>query len=131
MAHYALDPCIVTRRIKETRDFYTRHFKAEILFDSPWYLVLRLGEEEGAPEIVFMLPQQGQTEFTGQGVAFNIRVDDVDEEYRRLVAAEVTVLLPLEDHDWGDRGFTIADPNGVALYFYTPISPEDQFHMLF
>lgn len=42
-------------------------------------------------------------------------VDDVDAEYRRLVAEGVTITTPIETEPWGERFFQVADPNGVTF----------------
>jgi uncharacterized glyoxalase superfamily protein PhnB len=35
--------------------------------------------------------------------------------------------MPLEDHPWGDRGFAVADPNGITLYIFSEIAPSEEF----
>lgn len=47
---------------------------------------------------------------------YNFAVEDVDQEYKALIEAGLSVIMPLEDHPWGDRGFAIQDPNGISLY---------------
>ena len=39
--------------------------------------------------------------------------------------------MPLGDHPWGDRGFCVLDPNGVALYVYTEIEPAPEIQTVF
>ena len=41
--------------------------------------------------------------------------------------ANQTIVIPLEDHPWGDRGFGIKDPNGITVYIYTVIEPTEDF----
>ncbi|MCU0625544.1 MAG: hypothetical protein MUF21_03530 [Gemmatimonadaceae bacterium] len=36
-------------------------------------------------------------------------------------------MLPLEDHDWGDRGFSLLDPSGALLSPLVPIAPRGDF----
>lgn len=54
--------------------------------------------------------------FCGKGVVLNWSVDDVDAEHERLIRYGLDVIMPLEDHPWGDRGFSVADPVGNTLY---------------
>lgn len=42
-------------------------------------------------------------------------VDDVDAEYRRLVAEGVSITTPIETEPWGERFFQVTDPNGVTI----------------
>ena len=41
-------------------------------------------------------------------------VDDVDAEYRRLLAEDVPITTPIETEPWGERYFQVTDPNGVT-----------------
>jgi uncharacterized glyoxalase superfamily protein PhnB len=58
---------------------------------------------------------------------YNFEIENVDEEYARLSKFGVTVVMPLEDHPWGDRGFGILDPHGIVLYFYKSTKPAEEF----
>ncbi|WP_281281227.1 VOC family protein [Pontiella desulfatans] len=58
---------------------------------------------------------------------YNFSVDDVDAEYQRLTEAGLTPVMPLEDHPWGDRGFSVVDPNGVSLYIFSERDPSEEF----
>ena len=35
--------------------------------------------------------------------------------------------MPITDHPWGDRAFTVRDPNGVLLYIYSEREPSPEF----
>ena len=43
--------------------------------------------------------------------------------HERIVKAGLDVMMPLENHPWGDRGFAVTDPNGIALYIYSERDP--------
>ncbi len=67
-------------------------------------------------------------DFLGESeVLHNFKVDDVDAEYARLVEAGLAAVMPLEDHPWGDRGFSIIDPVGNAIYINSDREPSDEF----
>jgi hypothetical protein len=55
------------------------------------------------------------------------KVDDVDAEHERLMAAGLETAMPLEDHPWGDRGFSVIDPIGNSVYLYSDREPSDEF----
>ena len=46
-------------------------------------------------------------------------VDDVDAHFRRARAAGATIESEPEDKDWGDRMYTVRDPEGHQWYFAT------------
>jgi len=61
------------------------------------------------------------------GIFLNINVDDADITYKKLTDSGLSILIPLEDHPWGDRGFGLVDPSGVVVYCYHPIKPTKEF----
>ncbi|MBF6327240.1 VOC family protein [Nocardia transvalensis] len=54
----------------------------------------------------------------GIGSAY-IVVDNPDELYQRAKAAGATITVELRDEDYGSRGFTCRDPEGVFWSFGT------------
>lgn len=121
-----LSACFCTNDVDACRKFYSKHFAAEPIFDCGWYVNLRIGEN--GPTIQFMQPQQDNMPiFGGAGVMLNFKVDDVDTEHARLTEAGLQAVMPLEDHPWGDRGFSIIDPIGNAVYIYSDREPTDEF----
>ncbi|WP_428623360.1 VOC family protein [Sedimenticola sp.] len=123
-----LMPCVALPDLTLARTFYQTNFDAKVMFDCGCYLVLKVGDTEFA----MMTPQEGDcAPYTGSGLTFNFRVPDVDAEYRRLTDQGLEPVMPLEDHPWGDRGFSVNDPNGVSLYLYTEKEPDDAFKPYF
>jgi uncharacterized glyoxalase superfamily protein PhnB len=74
-----------------------------------------------------MQPQGDAPTFEGKGVMLNFKVDNVDAEHIRLLGAGLQITIPLEDHPWGDRGFSVIDPIGNAVYIYSDREPSDEF----
>ena len=77
--------------------------------------------------VQFMEPQGDMPKFGGAGVTLNFLVTDVDAEYKRLTGEGLDVAIPLEDHPWGDRGFSITDPIGNSVYVYSEREPSEEF----
>ncbi len=52
-------------------------------------------------------------------------VEDPDRHFRRAVEAGAEVVRPLEDTDYGSRGYTARDPEGNLWSFgtYQPAAP--------
>lgn len=121
---------IVTGTLSQTRAFYEAHFDAKAVFDCGWYVVLRLDPSGAGSELCLMLPRDDMITFAG-GTFFNLLVDNADEVHARLVDAGLPMVIALEDHPWGDRGFGVVDPSGVVVYCYHPIDPAPEFEPYF
>jgi uncharacterized glyoxalase superfamily protein PhnB len=120
-----LSTCFVTNDVDVCREFYQRHFLAQAIFDCGWYVNLRMGSH--GPSIQFMRPQGETPTFNGAGIMLNFKVADVDSEHARLMQAGLQTTMPLEDHPWGDRGFSVIDPIGNSVYIYSDREPSDEF----
>lgn len=124
------DACLtlVLDDLRDVRAFYEHHFNARAVFDHAGYVLLQLGGPQ-APQLALMVPEPGRLKprFGGAGVILNLRVDHVDALHARLSRAALPMGLPLEDHPWGDRGFSTFDPSGLELYCYTPRATEAPF----
>jgi PhnB protein len=72
----------------------------------------------------------------GVGVDFYIagdKEDDIDRYYLMLKEKGVNITKDIEDQFWGDRTFSIKDPDGYQLTFAKPVrevSPEEMAEAL-
>jgi len=124
-----LSTCFITKEVDACREFYQKHFSAKAIFDAGWYVNLRIAGD--GPSIQFMQPQDDMPTFGGTGIMLNFNVRDVDSEYNRLAEAGLKTAMPLEDHPWGDGGFSIIDPIGNSVYIYSDREPTDEFKQYF
>ncbi|ACF45912.1 Glyoxalase/bleomycin resistance protein/dioxygenase [Prosthecochloris aestuarii DSM 271] len=130
MKAISLSAAFTTNSVQETRDFYVRYFGARVAFDCGWYVNLEFGSSLAT--LQFMSPRQPEhLPASGAGLMYNFAVDDVDEEYRRLTAEGLPVVVPIEDHPWGDRGFAVQDPNAITLYIFSERVPDDEFRQYY
>lgn len=120
-----LSACFCTVEVAKCKAFYERHFAAKVIFDCGWYVNLRIDDE--GKSIQFIEPQGEMPQFGGAGVTLNFHVADVDAEYVRLTTEGLSVAMPLEDHPWGDRGFSVVDPIGNSVYIFSEREPSDEF----
>ena len=125
MKTHLLSTCFCTDKINECREFYTKHFSSKIEFDCGWYISVCIGGD--GPSIQFMEPQGMSPTYCSNGVALNFKVADVDSEHQKLIGAGLKEVMPLDDHPWGDRGFSIHDPIGITLYIYSDREPSEEF----
>ena len=90
----------ITDTLRESRDFYRTRLGATILWEADWFVLLKVG----AHELGFLRPDQPsqtpifQRTFKGQGT--------VDR-----------------NETWGDRHFSMVDPNGMDIDIVTRIVP--------
>ncbi len=126
----SVSTAFTTAKVEETRDFYVKHFGARVTFDCGWYVNLEFGDPRST--IQFMSIQQPHHKLSSSdGLMFNFKVSEVDGEHQRLSASGLPVIIPLENHPWGDRGFGVQDPNGITLYIYQETEPNAEFRQYY
>lgn len=110
---------IVSDDIAASREFYTRHFGYEVIFDAPFYLHLK---RDSGEQLGLLAPSDdaGHSELSvatkGAGTWLSIEVDDVDAEYARLESEGLVFREVPTDQPWGERTCVVCDPNGVLNY---------------
>ena len=119
---------IITPKVRESKDFYTRYLGFGVTFENEWFVLLH--SPGGNSSISFLLPEQAAQQplfrpaFGGQGVFLTVEVPDVDAEYRRIRSLGVPIAVELRDEPWGDRHFSLVDPNGIGVDIVTYTPPE-------
>lgn len=114
-----LNAGVITKRLEETKAFYTNTLGFGVTFENEFYLLLHTPNKEG--EISFLLPDHPTQQplfhkpFQGQGMYLTIEVDDVDKLYTDLKKKGVTIKIDIRNEPWGDRHFAIEDPNGIGI----------------
>jgi catechol 2,3-dioxygenase-like lactoylglutathione lyase family enzyme len=124
-------PIVVTDKLSECRDFYTRALGFDVVFEASWFVYLSSPGERSAG-IAFMAahhPSQppGPETFSGRGMFFTLQVADAALELERLVGAGVKIAYPLRDEPWGQRRFGLVDPAGMWLDVVQHIDPAPEF----
>jgi len=118
-----LNAGIVTTKLSETKQFYTRLLDFGVTFENEFYLLMHTPDRSA--EISFLLPDHPSQQpifhspFAGQGMYLTIEVERVDEWYVKLKDKGAELKVDLRDEPWGDRHFTIQDPNGIAIDIVT------------
>lgn len=56
-----------------------------------------------------------------QGANLAIEVEDVEGWYRRAIDKKMSIKHPLENFNWGQRGFALLEPNGMVVFLYSPL----------
>jgi dihydroorotase-like cyclic amidohydrolase len=123
---------LITEKLAEVRSFYETYLEARSHFDCGWYVNLIL-ENQAEFELCLMIPQSKERDtplFSG-GITLNLQFDNVEGIYQRCLQLGAPIFMPLEDHPWGDRGFSIKDPIGSIVYCYHLIPPAEEFQSFF
>lgn len=116
-----LNAGILTNKLKETKSFYTKYLEFTVKFESDFYLLLKT--PNGKDSLSFLLPNHPtqhpffHPEFKGQGMYLTIEIDNVDEKYTELKKLDVEIKVDIRDEPWGERHFSIEDPNGIGIDF--------------
>ena len=57
-----------------------------------------------------------------QGAFMVIEVDDVDQVNRRATQKKLPIQQALKNQSWGHRSLCLREPNGLTLFFFTPVA---------
>jgi catechol 2,3-dioxygenase-like lactoylglutathione lyase family enzyme len=121
-------PIVVTDKLNECRDFYTRWFGLSAIFEASWIAVLSSDGE--APAVAFMHPSHPSTPpdpapFKGDGMFLTLQVADAAAEYERVREAGLKFALELRDEPWGQRRFAAIDPAGMWVDVVEQTEPAE------
>jgi catechol 2,3-dioxygenase-like lactoylglutathione lyase family enzyme len=75
-----------------------------------------LGLERGTIRLTLDSPMEGH----GRNACVSLEVDDADAYYREW-SANVPVMRPPRDEDWGARTFDLLDPSGNTIFVMGPV----------
>lgn len=114
---------LVTEKLRDTENFYREFFDARTVFDSEWFLLLRMGTAEGF-ELNIMRPREGMKNFGG-GAVIRLRVENADLYLKRFQRAKVNPVIPMSDFPWAGRGFGVLDPSGAMALCWHKIMPSE------
>ena len=119
-------PIVITDRLRECRDFYTRWFGLAAIFEASWIVVLSSDGE--APAVAFMHSSHPSSPpepapYRGDGVFMTLQVEDAASEYERRRAAGLEGSLELRAEPRGQRRFAAIDPAGMWIDVVEQIDP--------
>jgi catechol 2,3-dioxygenase-like lactoylglutathione lyase family enzyme len=123
-------PVVITPKLRECRDFWTRHLRFSVAFEATWFVLLQ-AEGESAT-IAFMSPDHpsappGSETFSGLGLCFELQVEDAAAALAEFRRDGGSVGLELVDEPFGQRRFGFADPSGLWVDVVQQIDPAAGF----
>ena len=119
-------PIVTTIVPMECRDFYIKAFGATVLFQTDWYVHLRLG----GGEIGFLKPNPPQRlpvfrhARPSSGLTLAIEVPDVRAMHKQITDLGIETFGKPEESAGGELAFSLMDPAGVILNFVENRAPE-------
>ncbi len=124
-----LVPLITVDDLGASVEFFIDRLGFCVSFRSEGFVSLRHPTSD--LQLGFVRPLADEVAYGGEGLTYGLEVDDVDLEYRRFAATGVDTDGPPRDNPWGDRSFTVVDPNGIALHIHQPIEPAAEYARYF
>ena len=118
---HAVTPHLVVREAAKAIEFYKKAFGAEEIarMAGPDEKFVMHAELKIGDSIVMLgdeFPQMRRwvspQSLKGTSIALHLYVKDVDQAFKRAVAAGATVSMPVMDAFWGDRYGRVTDPFG-------------------
>ncbi len=124
-------PLITVQNMRAGRDFYAKHFGMDVIFESDWVTMLGNGRT-GKITLGLMTPDHptnppGPEVFDGKGMIVTIQVEDASAAVTALRRDGVTPFYDLHDEPWGQRRFTLTDPNGVIVDVVEQTAPAEGY----
>ena len=114
MAVRRIVPDITTRRVAESKTFYTDVLGLVVAMDLGWVLTF-VSPAEGLAQLTLI-----QADATAPvNPQLSIQVDDIDAVHAAAVKSGARIVHPLTTEPWGVRRFFVEDPNGVVINVMT------------
>ncbi|MBL1419032.1 MAG: hypothetical protein COC24_000830 [Alphaproteobacteria bacterium] len=107
---------ICTDNLIASKQFYTQYFDFEVQFDSDWFIQLKSNNIDLEIGLIDKHNALVPTEFQNTPTGFyqTYVVDNVDN-FAAQLAANVTIIQPPEDTQYGQRRILIKAPEGSLI----------------
>ena len=132
MSYQDVYSVFITKDLKTSKEFYTKWFDFEIVFESGFFILFTSGGKKPI-SIAFMSeehpssPPSNPALNSKAGVFLTLQVDDAKSFYEKLKKAGLKIYYALKDEPWGQRRFGVIDPNGMYIDIVEQIEPEKGF----
>lgn len=111
---------IYTNKVQESKAFYCNYFDFKVKLEIDGFVVLQ-HRKQAEYELLFCVPNSPfvnklfHPPFQGKGILFQVEVDNVEQEYKRLKKLGLTIKLPLVEEPVNGKHFTVIDPNNIPV----------------
>lgn len=110
-------PLLMCDEIRKEADFFNKLYDFKEVFHSEWYSSLK--DRDGfelamTASMHDTILQQYQKQCAG--IILNNEVDEVDSVYSKVISkANISLLLGIQDEDYGQRHFMIETPSKILV----------------
>jgi uncharacterized glyoxalase superfamily protein PhnB len=117
--------------VTASAEFLKRHFGFSEAMNVPDQ-VISLARDDVGFNIIYLktgletFKPSHRASHAGEGLLVVFVVDNIDEEYERLLRENVAVVTPIETEPWGERYFQVEDPNGIIIQLVQWITEPNQ-----
>jgi uncharacterized glyoxalase superfamily protein PhnB len=114
----SLYPVILSKNVQISRDFYIDLFDFIPIFETDWYKQLEQRNNRHAQlGIVAQYHEsvpEGYRE-SPRGIVITADYEDITTVYQRVVTANIKIVYPLTNEEWGQKHFMVVDPDKVLV----------------
>ena len=127
MVALATYPLITVKHLKESRDFFLKHFAMVVVFEASWVVMLADGSDGriclGLMRNDHPSSPPGPEVFDGYGMIMTFQVERVSDLYTRVKQEGAPIVHDLQEEAWGQRRFMTRDPSGILIDVVEQIEP--------
>jgi PhnB protein len=126
MAMTRIEPILWVSSIERSVDFYREKlgFNLRFAMTGDGGAMVHASVANGEVTLMLGYRQDGAAPL-GDGAELYIYTDDVDAQYERVRSAGATLTRDIADQYWGDRTFTVTDPDEYVLTFAQTVREFD------
>ena len=121
---------LVTNRFAETQAFYEKWLGFKPLFSSSWFSYLQSGGAQ--PFGLAIMDENHPTEppkltafQKGSGGFLTLQVENAEALYKSLKEKGAPIVYHLKSESWGQKRFSLEDPNGLFIDIVEQIQPQE------
>lgn len=111
---------VYTPLVDESRQFYCQVLGFEVKSELDGFVVLQ-HHQRPEYELMFCVPDSPfvheifHPRFAGDGILFQIEVNNVENEFQRIQDLGISIALPLTEEPVNGKHFTVTDPSGILI----------------
>lgn len=122
-----IQPILFVRSVERAVEFYQERlgFNLGFALTGDGGRMLHASIVHGAVTVMLAYADPAVERRLGGGAELYVYVDDVDRYHEHVVAARTVLSHDIEDQFWGDRTFTVSDPDGYVITFAQTVRAFD------
>lgn len=119
---------ILSDDVKTAATFYTEVLGFESLVTMDWYASLQQPQFQGVYLDIIKEGHEAAGEHlkdsSTAGTMIALIVEDVQNEFERISALGIQMIMDIKDEPWGQRRFQFLAPDGIVIELIQRIEPD-------